>query len=90
MLCDQNRLDGASNYDIWKARMSFLLDEYGLKAYIHVVVAVLEDADQQKDYKKDMVRAKQLILDEVWDHIVSHIVGKDIAKQMWDALSTLH
>ena len=31
-----------------------------------------------------------MILDGVWDHLVSHIVGKDIAKEMWDALSTLY
>lgn len=39
-LRDQDKLDGASNYVIWKARMSFLLDEFGLKMYIDVVVAV--------------------------------------------------
>ena len=69
-LRDQDMLDGASNYVIWKARMSFLLDEYGLKAYIDVVVAVPSDADQQKKYKKEMARVKQLILDGVRDHIV--------------------
>jgi len=37
---DWDRLDGASNYVIWKARMSFLLDEHGLKAYINNVVVV--------------------------------------------------
>ncbi len=70
--------------------MSFRLDEYGLKAYIDTVVAVPQDADQQKVYKKEMAQAKRLILDEVRDHVVSHIVRKDTAKQMWDAPSTLY
>jgi len=39
-LRDQDRLEGASNYVIWKAKMSYLLDEYGMKAYIDNVVAV--------------------------------------------------
>ena len=81
-LRDQDMLDGASNYVIWKARMSFLLNEYGLKAYIDAVVVVPSDADQQKEYKKEMAWAKQLILDGIWDHVVSNIAGKHIAKQM--------
>ena len=64
-LRDQHRLDGASNYVIWKARISFLLDEFGLKAYIDNVVAVPMDAYQLKEYKKEMAWAKRLILDGV-------------------------
>ena len=31
-----------------------------------------------------------MILDGVWDHVVSHIAGKDTAKRMWDAVATLY
>jgi len=41
----QDRLDGASNYVIWKARVPFLLDKYGLKSYIVNVVEIPQDAD---------------------------------------------
>lgn len=34
--------------------MSFLIDEYGLKAYIANVVAVPKDVDQLKEYRKEM------------------------------------
>jgi len=37
-----------------------------------------------------MARVKQLILDGVKVHIVTHIAGKYIAKQKWDAFSTLY
>ena len=37
-----------------------------------------------------MARAKRFILDGVRDHVVSHITGKDIAKQMWEALAILY
>ena len=81
-LRDQDRLDGASNYVIWKAMLSFLLDEFGLRAYIDNVVVIPRDADQLKEYRKEMARVKRLILDGVRDHVVSHIAGKDTAKQM--------
>lgn len=45
-LKDQDRLEGASNYVIGKARMLFLLDEYGQKAYAESIVAVPQDPDQ--------------------------------------------
>ncbi len=64
-LRDQDRLDGASNYVISKAKMFFLLDEYALKTYIDVVVTIPMDADQLKEYKKEMAQAKMLILDRV-------------------------
>lgn len=43
-LRDQGWLDEASNYMIWKARISYVLDEYNLKAYINGVVVVPKDA----------------------------------------------
>jgi len=37
-LKDQDRLDEASNFFIWKARINFLLDEHGLKAFLESVI----------------------------------------------------
>lgn len=89
-LRDQDRLDGASNYVIWKAKISCLLDEHDLKAYVDSVVVEIADADPLKKYKVEIVQPKQLILDKVKDHVVCHIVGKWIAKEMWDALAKLY
>jgi len=36
-----------------------------------------------------MAKAKRMILDGVRDHIVSHLAGKNISKEMWDAVATL-
>ena len=60
--------------------MSFLLNEFVLKTYIDAMVAVPQDANQLKEYRKEMAWAKQLILDGVQDHVVSHIVGKYTTK----------
>jgi len=48
------------------------------------------DADQQKEFKKEMAKVKRMILNGVWDHIVSHVSSKNTAKEMWDALSRLY
>ena len=57
-LCDQDRLEGASNYVIWKSRIQFLLDEHDLKALIENIVAELLDAAHLRAFKKNMSRAK--------------------------------
>lgn len=87
---DQDKLDRASNYVISKARISCLLDEHDLKAYVNSMVVVPTNVDLIKKSKAEMVKAKRLILDEVRDHVVCHIVGKGMAKEMRDALAMLY
>ena len=89
-LRDQDRLDGASNYVIWKVKISYLLDEHDLKTYVNSVVVVLADADPLKKYKAEMAKTKRIILDGVRDQVVSHIADKDNSRQMWEALATLY
>ena len=85
-LRDQDRLEGASNYIIWKSRIEFVLDEHGLKALIDSAVAEPFDAAHLRQFKKNMARAKRLILDGVKDHIVPHIVAKNTTREMWVGL----
>ena len=89
-LRDQDRLDGASNYVIWKATMSCLLDEHFLKVYVDNVVAEPADPNQLKKYKGEIAKAKRMILDGVKDHVVCHITSRGTAKEMWDALEMLY
>lgn len=89
-LRDQDKLDEASNHVIWKARMSFLLDEHALKTYLDNIVVVPADTDPLKKYKSKMVKAKRMILDGVKDHVVCHVTSRGTAKEMWDTLATLY
>ena len=76
ILRDQDRLEGASNYVIWKSRIQFLLDEHDLKALIDSAVGESLDAAHLRAFRKNMALAKRLILDGVMDHIVPHIAIK--------------
>jgi len=58
-LRDQDRLEGASYCVIWKARISFHLDEFGLKSYLDNVVEIPQDANQLKEYKKEMAKGSR-------------------------------
>lgn len=69
--------------------MSFLLYEHGLKTFAVIVVVISNDADQLK-YNEEMGKENWMILDREWNHIVSHVYGKNTAKEMWDALAQLY
>lgn len=89
-LRDQGRLDGTSNFVIWKARILSILDGHRIKGFALSTVAIpVNPADNEK-YEDIMVKAKCIILDGVKDHVVPHIAEKNTAKEMWDTLTTLY
>ena len=47
-LRSQDRLEGPSNYAIWKTRILDVLEEYDLEAYVKSTMVFLADNDQRK------------------------------------------
>ena len=89
-LRDQDRLDGASNFVIWKARILSVLDRHRIKAFALRTVAILVDSVDNERYEDAMAKAKCIILDGIKDHVVQHITEKDRENEMWDTLKTLY
>jgi len=69
----RDKLEGASNYFIWKTRILVVLEEYDLEAYVKSVVTVPADNDQKNMYKVGQGKAKRFILNRVRVHVVSHL-----------------
>ena len=89
-LRDQDRLDGVSNFVIWKARILSVLDEYRIKYYAKKAVVISVVVGPLKKYEEAQARAKCLIMDGVKDHVVPHIAEKNTANEMWMTLTTLY
>ena len=51
-LRDQDRLDGVSNFAIWRARILSVLDEYGIKNHAENVLAEPTYPDPLKKFNK--------------------------------------
>jgi len=66
------------------------LDKNHIKDYALTTVVVPIDADPLKKYEEAQVKAKCMILDGIKDHVIPHIVEKDTAREMWEALTTLY
>ena len=69
-LRDQDRLDGASNFVVWKARILPILDRYRIKAFALRTVAIPVDPVDNEKYEDAMAKAKCIILDGLKDHVV--------------------
>ena len=50
----------------------------------------LEEDEAKEKYKKDMIRAKMMILDSIMDHLIHQVSSKDTHKEMFDALSGMY
>jgi hypothetical protein len=53
-----DRLEGATNFQVWKARIIFLLEENDLKDYIELVIPDPNDAQELITHKKREVKGK--------------------------------
>ena len=90
----EDKLDGATNFSPWKARISLILEENELWDIVHSTTAnpvvVPTDAVYKVVFMKRDVKARRIILDAVKDHIIPHISAKDHAFQMWTSLTNLY
>ena len=55
-----------------------------------IVVPASVDAQALATFNKKDIKARQIILDVVKDHVIPHLPGKDRAFKMWDALTSLY
>jgi hypothetical protein len=86
----EDRLQGAHNYPTWKERMIMILEVNDVLEHVSDKASTPTGATELVIWKKCEAKAKSLILDEIKDHVVPHLLGKAEAKDMWKALSDLY
>jgi hypothetical protein len=86
----KDRLEGVSNFSPWRERMGLLLEEHGLWEFAECKAVLPIDPTQRATHFKKDVKTRPIIVDEVIDHIIPHLPGKKIAKDMWEALVKLY
>ena len=64
-LRDQDRLDGLSNYSVWKERILIVLEAYSLRDHAEQTVATLTDADLLQKHREAARHAKQLTVSRI-------------------------
>ena len=67
------KLEGAENFQAWNYRISLVLEENKLDTYINEEVPVPEGDEAKSLDKKNLVKAKRIIVDSIKDHLIPHV-----------------
>ena len=83
------KLEGVENFEAWKYRIMLILEENDLEGFIKEEVAKPEEDEAKAKHKKDMIKAKRIIVDSIKDHLIPHVSSRRTPKEMFKALSSL-
>jgi len=64
------KLEGADNFWAWKYRIMLILEENDLDKYVEGEVEEPEGEEAKVRHKKEMIRAKRIIVDSIKDHLI--------------------
>ena len=77
----EDKLEGANNFRAWKYRISLILEENDLDKYVTTEVLELEGEEAKATHKKNMIRAKRIIVDSIKDHLIPHVSSLKIPRK---------
>ena len=86
----EDRLDGSSNFNNWKARVMAILEENDID---HNVTSVVEEPSSnagRTTYKKNQAKARRIIYDSVKEHLIPVITPLKTTKECFDTLVKLY
>ena len=85
---DEN-LEGADNFRAWTYRIPLVLEENELDSYISGEVPVPEGDEAKALHKKNLVKAKIIIVDSTKDHLIPQVSSLKTPKEMFDSLNKI-
>jgi hypothetical protein len=86
----EDKLEGASNFNVSKARVLNILEEYDLDNFVTSTVEEPTSNAERTTFKKNQARAKRILFDSVKDNIMPVIAPLKTAKDYFDTLFNLY
>ena len=83
------KLEEVDNFQALKYRISLVLEENKLDSYISGEVPVPEGDEAKALHKKNLVKAKRIIVDSIKDHLIPQVYSLKTPKEMFDFLTKL-
>ena len=84
-----DKLGESENFRAWKYRISLVLEGNELDSYISGEFSVLEGDEAKALHKKNLVKAKKIIVDSIKDHLISQVSSLTTPNEMFDSLTKL-
>jgi hypothetical protein len=85
---DEN-LEGSDDFRAWKYKLMLILEENDLVSFVEKDIKEPKGDEEKYKYKKDLIKAKRIIVDSIKNHLIPHVSALKTPKQMMDALSHL-
>ena len=85
----EDRLDGASSFGSWKTTVLNILEENEVDDYVNRVILEPTNDKGKAKHTKNESKEKMILIDSVKDHLIPHISQLNIAKKVYDALTSL-
>ena len=76
---DEN-IEGEDNFRAWKYRVMLILEDHDLEGYAEDEVPESEGDKEKTKHKKDMVKAKRIIIDSIKDHLIPQLSSNNSPK----------
>jgi hypothetical protein len=86
----EDRLEGASNFNVWKLRVMNILQEHDLDKYVTSVMEEPTSNAVREAFGKNQAKAKQIIFDSVKENIMLAMTSLMTAKECMDTLVNLY
>ena len=86
----EDKLEGVESFWAWKYKVLLMLEEHGLENCVKGEVTELNGDEDKAKHKKNMVKAKRIIVDSIKDHLIPHVSSLKTPKEMFDALTNLY
>jgi hypothetical protein len=95
----KNKLDGASNFRVWKTRIDLILAKNKVLDIVKgkIVKPEFEEGKEKEPqnvatmekFKYVDINAMSIVVDSIKDHLIPYISHIDSSKKMYDALTNL-
>ena len=86
----EDRLEGATNFNVWKLRITNILQEHDLEQYVTTVVEEPMNNVGRMTFRKIQAKAKQIIFDSVKESIIPAMTSLMTVKDSMDTLVNLY
>jgi hypothetical protein len=86
----EDRLEGATNFNVWKLRITNILQEHDFEQYVTTVVEEPTNNSGRAAFRKSQAKAKRIIFDSVKDNIMPAMTSLTTSKDCMDTLVNLY
>ena len=82
----EDKLEGVENFRAWKYIRLLILEEHELENIVKEKVSEPEGDEDKDKHKKNLVKAKRIIVDSIKNHFIPHVSSLKTLEEMFDAL----